>query len=113
MPRNPYAAAVLDAEVKALFPDATMEPFGEPDGLGVHRSFRFDKDTSTELVDALHFLADRRVSSVNITDAGYLHVEFVGDSFRADSRDPFMVKIALDVLAHPDEFAEDFSSSSE
>lgn len=98
MPRYPYAAEVFEAEVKALYPKASMEPFGDPDGLGVQREFRLDKTTSAKLVEAVEFLNDPRVHSVNLTDAGYLHLEFSPLSPQADSREPFMLKLATDVL---------------
>lgn len=97
--RWPYAADVLRDEVTALYPKAAMKPQDDEDGLGVHRVFRFDKRTSAELAPVLEFLGDQRLHSVKMTDAGYLYVEFSSESRLADLRDPFMVKLAGDILA--------------
>lgn len=110
MARLPYAAETLIAEARELWPDVTWEPSGDPDGFGVQRSIRFDTDTGQRLAEALEFLDDRRVPTVNLTDAGYLHVTFAPDSPEADDRDPFLLKDAVAVL-HQD--SQDESTGSE
>lgn len=63
MTRNPYAAAALLAEVQEQHAKASMEPVGDPDGLGVYRTFKFDKTSSKTLLSILPLLDDPRIES--------------------------------------------------
>lgn len=86
--RIPYAAKVLTQQVAEQRKKATFEPVDEPDGLGVHRTIKFDKTTSKWLAPLLESISDPRIASAEITEAGYLHVTFVGSKY-ADDREPF------------------------
>lgn len=92
MPRTPYAARVLVAEVLSENSKAEVDWSGEVDGLDVDRSVRFDKDTSAWLHPALEKMGDERIVDLNMTEAGYLHVTFSSASPLADSRAPFYVE---------------------
>lgn len=98
MPRLPYAARTLKRQVEDAYPDAEIEAT-DLDGLGVHRTLRFDKDTSEELAPLLapDLAGDSRLAEVRVTDAGYLHVTF---SARTNADDPrrFPLEAARDVL---------------
>lgn len=99
--RNPYAAKVLHAQVGELRPDAEIERYGEPDGLGVYRTFRYDKDTAEWLAPLLRELSDPRITDVNVTDAGYLHVTFASNRL-GDIKTPFALEDAEVVMGSAD-----------
>lgn len=68
MARNPYAAEEFISQVEEDYPKAKIERHGDPDGLGVHRSFVLDKNTSKALGKALALLDDERIESVTEED---------------------------------------------
>lgn len=88
MARLTYGAKVLIAQVQERRSKASAEAAGEPDGLGVHRTIRFDKRTSKWLAPLLEAIEDPRVTDLHTTDAGYLHVTFTHKR-DADRRDLF------------------------
>lgn len=96
--RIPYAARTLQSQVQERRNKAEIEPFGEEDGLGVVRTLRFDKATSKWLAPLLEAIApdDPRVEWVEVTEAGYLHVTFVGTP-DADQLDEFPLDDAAEV----------------
>lgn len=85
--RLPYAAETLLDQVLEEKPKAEMQNHSDPDGLDVVRTVKFDKRTSAWLADRLTD-EDPRIESVELTEAGYLHVTFV-PGIEADQRDPF------------------------
>ena len=68
MARNPYAAEDFIAQVGEDYSKAKIERHGDPDGLGVYRSFVLDKNTSKRLGKALSVLDDERIESVSEED---------------------------------------------
>lgn len=88
MPRLPYAAKTLIAQVQERKPRTTYETVGEPDGFNVHRAIKFSKAASEWLAPIMEQISDRRVHSVNLTKDGYLHVVFTSRSY-ADDREAF------------------------
>lgn len=96
--RLPYAARTLIEQVQAEKPKATYETVGEPDGFRVNRTIKFDKRTSKWLAPLLVETEDERIAEASLTDAGYLHVRFVGSPV-ADQRDEFPLVEAETVLA--------------
>lgn len=87
MSRLPYAAVTLIAQVAEEKPRAKVEPVGEVDGLGVHRTIRFSKSAAKWLTPLLEEVGDPRVQSLNLTDDG-LEVTFVATRL-ADDKEPF------------------------
>lgn len=61
MARIPHAARVLIAQTQEKYKRAKAEPVGEPDGLDVHRAFRFDKTSSKWLAPILDAIDDVRI----------------------------------------------------
>jgi hypothetical protein len=98
MPRQTRAALRLLQEAQGLRHSAKGQPHGDPDGFGVYRAIKFDKNTSKWLAPALEDIGDARIESVNLTDAGYLHVTFVGRP-QADHRDPFYLAERLEIAS--------------
>lgn len=105
MPRSPHAAKTLikllqDSLGRSADSEAglgTAEPVGDPDGLGVYRSYKFDTTASKVLAKHKAALeADPRI--VSVSGSKNVTVEFHA-GVRADSRDPF----DLDVQAAEDE----------
>lgn len=94
--RLPYAAEVLIDQVQEQKPKATYEE-GDPDGFDVVRTVKFDKATSKWLAPLLEVVEDWRIEEVNLTDAGYLHVTFIGGT-DADARDPFPLDAAEQIV---------------
>lgn len=102
MARLPYAAKVLADQVREHLhrkPDsraglATMEPEGDPDGLGVYRTVKFDKKASEFLRDGLvlETLEDNRIADMEMKDSR-LHVTFTHRVI-ADNRNPFPLDAA-------------------
>lgn len=76
--------------------------FGDPDGLGVVRGLRFDKRTSKWLAPLLDEMNDDRIEEVYVTEAGYLHVNFVADR-KADDRRKFPLDEAATVIRSAEE----------
>ena len=75
MSRSPYAHRTLVRQVQGLYKSAKAEPIDDPDGLGVHRSYRFSKATTRYLerhIDALS--NDPRIASVESTEKGVVVV---------------------------------------
>ena len=93
MPRLPRGAVRLISDAQAMKHTAKAEPHGDADGLGVYRTIKFDKRTSKWLYPIMLHVDDARVDTINLTDAGYLHVTF-SDRPLADFRDPFPLKDA-------------------
>jgi hypothetical protein len=91
MARLPHAAKTLRRQVLDKHPRSTVEGFGDPDGLGVVRTLRLSKSASDWLAPLLE-----------VTDAGYLHVEFTGRPV-ADQRQEFPLTDAEEVLSGPEE----------
>jgi hypothetical protein len=87
MPRLPYAAKTLIGQVQDEKPKARPSMVGDVDGLGVWRTIKFDKTTSKWLEPRLD-AGDERLSTVKMTDDGYLHVEFAAGTI-ADHRHEF------------------------
>lgn len=86
--RLPYAARQLIEQVQSQKKRAKAEPFGDPDGLRVVRTIKFDKTTSKWLAPILEQLDDDRLVETETTEAGYLHVTF-SPGPNADDRRPF------------------------
>ena len=86
--RIPPAAKTFIAEVKDLAPRASIEPFGDPDGLGVVRTLRAGKSASKRLAPILEVLHDPRIVEHHVTDAGLLHITFAPRA-AADFTHPF------------------------
>jgi len=108
MARLPYAAKQLIKQVQKNYPDATYEVTDEPDGLGVHRAIKFDRDTSQVLEFAFdQFLdMDERVAEFHTTDAGYTHVEFVSGP-AADDQRRYPLDEAILIIASSDSEPDD------
>lgn len=104
MARAPYAARTLHRAVLDHKPKATMEEFGDPDGLGVYRTYRFDKRTSKWLAPLIEQMNDRRITEANLTEAGYLHITFASGPM-ADFKDKFPLDAAIAVAARAEEVA--------
>jgi hypothetical protein len=98
MARLPYAARSLVRQIMADHPKMEYEPHGDPDGLNVHRTIRFDKATSEALGAAITQMDDPRIEEASVTEAGYLHVTFVGKPI-ADQRGDFALEAAREVAA--------------
>lgn len=101
MPRLPYAAKDLIAAVTDLKPKAKAEPVGDADGLNVHRTIKFDKPTSKWLAPLLEEIGDPRITGLELTDAGYLHVTFASGR-PADIRGRFPLAAAETVSQSED-----------
>lgn len=97
MSRIARAAKTLQSEVEALRKSATVETHGDPDGLGVHRTLKFDKQTSKWLEPMLAEISDSRISESHVTDDGYLHVSVV-PTYRGDFTEPFNLAAAETVV---------------
>lgn len=97
MPRLTYAAQTLIEQVRAEKPKAKVENASEPDGLGVVRTIKFDKRTSAWLAPLLEVIDDERISGIQVTDAGYLHVTFIARP-QADQRARFPLAAAAQVI---------------
>lgn len=99
MSRLPYSAKRLIEQVQAEKPKATYETTDDPDGFNVHRSIKFDKRTSKWLAPLMDQFADMdpRIAEYDVTDAGYLHVRFVGGP-QADNHEPFPIQAAATIL---------------
>lgn len=96
MSRIPHAARTLIQQVTEAKPKATAEPHGDPDGLDVQRTIRFNKATSKWLAPILEHMGDPRIEEVEMTDAGYLHVTFV-PTVDADGTQQFPLSAAEQV----------------
>lgn len=115
MARHPYAARTLAQQVRdhlGRTPDSkagrdTMVASDDPDGLGVHRTFKFDKVASRRLKDVLTLatLDDPRIDDVYMRN-DHLYVRFSGRTI-ADSRDPFPLDEAVTVSAEGDDAEHD------
>lgn len=103
MSRIPPAARLLISEVRDYNDDATAEPDGEPDGLGLHRAIAFDHRTSGWLTPVMELIAedDERIAEVH-TNNDCLIVTFVGD-VRADFTQPYGIATVADVFAEGDD----------
>lgn len=102
MARLPHAAKTLRRQVLEKHPRSTVEGFGDPDGLGVVRTLRLSKSASDWLAPLLEVIDDNRIVRSEVTDAGYLHVEFSGRPV-ADQRQEFPLADAEEVLSGPEE----------
>lgn len=111
MARLPHGAKQLIKQVQELFPDATYETVGEPDGLGVYRTIKFDSEVSEVLDYAFDYILhdDERIEGFHRTEAGFLHVEFVS-GIEADLRDEYLLHDAVILVANDGE-DEDGSDS--
>jgi hypothetical protein len=72
----------------------------DPDGFGVHRTFKFDKTASKGLKDRLVALNDPRIAEVHDV-GGHVSVTFSPDSIADDSTD-FALADADEVAASAD-----------
>lgn len=107
MARLPYAAEQLIAEVQDLDENFTAETVGDPDGLGVYRSIRFDKAASEQLAEVGEVLThDERIVSVENTDDGVVFT-FDERSMVADDRTEFGVEHVVSILEGPEEPTEE------
>jgi hypothetical protein len=95
MPRLPYAARTLIAQVLAEKPRALWTFASEPDGLNVVRTVRFDKRTSRWLSPLLDLLDDERIAAHYLSD-GRLFVRFHPGPL-ADRHAPFPLSEARTV----------------
>lgn len=107
----PPAARQFSDEVKALRPDASIEPHGEPDGIKVIRSLSFDPETSEWLHDVLEAVTDKRIAQW-VSDEDGIVVTFVADH-HADNGTPFDLNLADAVLGYEDEPEPEESDSEE
>lgn len=82
MPRLPRAGEQLIRDVRQVHPDVQYEIVGDADGLGTHRSVRFDTDSAPGLSAVLETIGDPRIASVD-WEGSSLTVTFVADH-RAD-----------------------------
>lgn len=96
MARLPYAARTLVRQVLEHKPKANYEVHGDPDGLNVNRTIKFDKTVSKWLAPIVEALDDERIAEVELTEAGYLHVTFTEETI-ADQRTPFNLDDAITV----------------
>lgn len=87
MSRIPYAAEQLLTQVAAHRPEAEVTN-GEPDGIGVIRSFSFDKATSRWLWPLMKDDLDARLARGELV-RGVLTLTFQSRSALADDRKPF------------------------
>lgn len=86
MARITWGAETLIEQARALRDEVEVD-YGEPDGLDVIRTVRFDKDTSRWLGPVLAVQLDPRIKLLDMA-AGYLSVTFQ-EGVIADERDPF------------------------
>lgn len=96
MSRNPYAANDFLAELREQFAKATAEPVGDPDGLGVYRTFKFDKTSSKTLSRVLEEIVDERIDSFEESE-GHVYVTFTSRTV-ADRRGRFALAEARTVV---------------
>lgn len=96
MSRLPYAAVVLIAQVSERHKRSTVGPFGDPDGLDVYRTIRFNKSTARWLTPLLEAIRDPRIANIETVETGHLLVTFIPGPL-ADHRDPFPLSAASDV----------------
>jgi hypothetical protein len=96
MPRTARAAQRLIQDLQAVKPSIKAQPFGDPDGYGTIRTLKFDKRSSPVAYRILLHLDDARIADFHLTDAGYLHVDFV-TNYLADFRNPFPIREAITV----------------
>ena len=109
MARTPRAARTLTRQVRERLnrkPDSkagaeTSVPIDEPDGLGVHRQFLFDKVASKGLADLLTTASDTRIVGVEETKDGVV-VTFAPTTIADDDRD-FDLATASAALEEPPE----------
>jgi hypothetical protein len=109
--RTPRAARTLIRQVRERLnrkPDSkagmeTAVAVDEPDGLGVHRTFKFDKTASKGLADVLIALDDHRIEMVD-EKAGQVVVTFSPGS-NADDATDFALDEAAEVVSSLDETA--------
>lgn len=94
--RLPYAARTLIEQAQAEKPSTKVEFVGDPDGYGVIRTIKFNKATSKWLAPLLDEIGDERIESSELTEAGYLHVTFVGTP-AADQSADFPLDAATEV----------------
>lgn len=103
----PPAASQLLYEVQTCEKDASFEPVGEADGLGVHRVVQFDEESSKwlpKVMDVVLESNENRVQAVGQID-GHTHVTFVGDT-RADFIQPFRIAEVKVILEDDDLFSK-------
>lgn len=93
MARLTYGAKTLISQVEHHKPRSKASEVGDPDGLGVVRTIKFDKATSKWLAPLLDEIEDPRIETMHVTEAGHLHVTFVSTP-KADSRLPFPLDAA-------------------
>lgn len=94
MPRTARAARTLIRQVReslnrksdSAAGAGTAKPTDEPDGLGVHREYTFDKTASKGLADRLNAANDPRISSVE-EKGGQVVVTFVASTQADDPAD--------------------------
>jgi hypothetical protein len=96
MPRDPRAARTLISELEALVSDLKVER-DDPDGLGVHRTFRLTSATYKGLDDTVHVVADDRITDVTSIGKG-VEVTFNHLGRIADNADPFNAADAAETL---------------
>lgn len=98
MARYPYAAQQLIAQVQDKFKNATAEPDDDPDGLDVHRAFKFNPQSSAWLAPVLDVIVpqDNRIVS-SVMRGKNLVVTFTGGN-EADLRTEFPLIDVANVL---------------
>lgn len=92
MPRTPYSAKTLIAQVQLLRKKVTAD-LSEPDGLDVYRALSFDKATSKWLAPILWELDDPRIVEW-IYEDGVATVTF-SPKRNADDPQPFALDAAI------------------
>lgn len=99
MSRLTYAAEQLRDQLMLVNPDAIMATADDADGVGVHRTVSFDKDSSTYLSPLLAVIAPSDPRIVSTSDAGgILNVTFSA-GINADDRTPYPLDEVAAVLA--------------
>lgn len=96
MTRNPYAADDFLSEVREQHAKASAEPVGDPDGLGVYRTFKFDKTSSKTLLKVLPEISDERIESFE-EKTGHALITFTSHTV-ADRRGRFALAEARTVV---------------
>jgi len=99
--RVPRSAQTLEAQVSDRYKKVTVEPYGDPDGLGVYRSVRFGKTESKWLAKVLPEIDDPRITEVE-EKSGRVIVTFASGT-SADQRHPFPLDAADTVASASDD----------
>lgn len=96
MPRLPYAAETLASQVQEKYKSAKYTVEGDPDGLDVNRTIKFDKTSSKWLEPLLDAIRDDRIEEYH-TSKDQLVVTF-SPRANADRRHPFPLTEVDEIL---------------